>query len=70
MLFRQSIDASRNYPLNHFYLAAALAHLGRQSEAEAEMKAGLGDCAELHHSRASAPAPRATIQSISPSANA
>ena len=40
-LFRQSIDASRNYPLNHFYHAAALAHLGRQSEAEAEVKAGL-----------------------------
>ena len=40
-LFRQSIDASRNYPLNHFYNAAALAHLGRQSEAEAEVKAGL-----------------------------
>ena len=40
-LFRQSIDASRNYPLNHFYLAAALARLGRQSEAEPEVRAGL-----------------------------
>ena len=40
-LFRQAIDASRNYPLNHFYVAAALAHLGRQREAEAEAKAGL-----------------------------
>ncbi len=40
-LFRRSIDTSRNYPLNHFYNAAALAHLGRQSEAEAEVKAGL-----------------------------
>jgi TolB-like protein/class 3 adenylate cyclase len=40
-LFRQSIDSSRNYPLNHFYNAAALSHLGRQSEAEAEVKAGL-----------------------------
>jgi TolB-like protein/class 3 adenylate cyclase len=40
-LFRRSIDASRNYPLNHFYCAAALAHLGRLDEARAEVKAGL-----------------------------
>jgi TolB-like protein/class 3 adenylate cyclase len=40
-LFRRSIDASRNYPLNHFYNAAALAHLGRLSEADGEVKAGL-----------------------------
>jgi TolB-like protein/class 3 adenylate cyclase/Tfp pilus assembly protein PilF len=40
-LFRRSVDASRNYPLNHFYNAAALAHLGRKEEAEAEVKAGL-----------------------------
>ncbi len=40
-LFRRSIDASRNYPLNHFYAAAALAHLGRLDEARAEVKAGL-----------------------------
>jgi TolB-like protein/class 3 adenylate cyclase len=39
--FRRSIDASRNYPLNHFYGAAALAHLGRLDEARAEVKAGL-----------------------------
>jgi TolB-like protein/Flp pilus assembly protein TadD len=40
-LFRRSIDASRNYPLNHFMSAAALAHLGRLDEARAEVKAGL-----------------------------
>ena len=40
-LFRRSVDASRNYPLNHFYMAAALAHLGRLDEARAEIKAGL-----------------------------
>ncbi len=40
-LFRRSIDASRIYPLNHFYMAAALAHLGRLEEAHAEVKAGL-----------------------------
>ena len=40
-LFRRSVDASRNYPLNHFYMAAGLAHLGRLDEAQAEVKAGL-----------------------------
>jgi TolB-like protein/class 3 adenylate cyclase/Flp pilus assembly protein TadD len=40
-LFRESVDASRNFPLNHFHNAAALALLGQQSEAEAEVKAGL-----------------------------
>jgi TolB-like protein/class 3 adenylate cyclase/Flp pilus assembly protein TadD len=41
-LFRRSVDASRNYPLNHFYMAAALANLGRLDEAQAEVKAGAG----------------------------
>jgi TolB-like protein/class 3 adenylate cyclase len=40
-LFRDSMDASRNYPFNHFYNAAALAHLGRQDEAGAEVRSGL-----------------------------
>jgi TolB-like protein/class 3 adenylate cyclase len=40
-LFRRSIDTSRNYPLNHFYNAAALSLIGRQGEAEAEIKFGL-----------------------------
>ena len=40
-LFRESIDGSRNFPLNHFHNAAALALIGRQSEAEAEVKTGL-----------------------------
>ncbi len=40
-LFRHSVDVSRNYPLSHFYMAAALAHLGRLDEARAEVKAGL-----------------------------
>ncbi len=40
-LFRRSIDASRNYPLNHFFNAAALANLGRLEEARAEVRAGL-----------------------------
>ena len=41
---RRSIDANRNYPLAHFYLAAALAHLGELDEARAAARAGL----ELH----------------------
>jgi TolB-like protein/Flp pilus assembly protein TadD len=40
-LFRRSVDASRKYPLNHFYMAAALADLGRLDEARAEVTAGL-----------------------------
>jgi|SRR5271166_1364676 len=40
-LFRNSIDSSRVLPLNHFYYAAALAYLGRESEAAAEVKTGL-----------------------------
>ena len=39
--FRQSIDSSRVLALNHFYYAAALANLGRQSEAEDEVRSGL-----------------------------
>jgi len=40
-LFRRSIDGNRNYPLNHFYNAATLALLGRLSEAQSEVRAGL-----------------------------
>ncbi len=40
-LFRRSVDASRNYPLNHFYMAAVLAHLNRLGEARAEIEAGM-----------------------------
>ena len=39
--FRQSIDSSRVLALNHFYYAAALVNLGRQSEAEDEVRSGL-----------------------------
>jgi TolB-like protein/class 3 adenylate cyclase len=39
--FRRSIDASRNYPMAHFLLAAALALLGSLDEARAAAKAGL-----------------------------
>jgi TolB-like protein/class 3 adenylate cyclase/Tfp pilus assembly protein PilF len=38
---RRSIEANRNYPISHFLLAAALAHLGRLAEAKSEARAGL-----------------------------
>jgi len=41
---RRSVEANRNFPLAHFYLAAALAHLGVLGEARATACAGL----ELH----------------------
>ncbi len=37
----RSIDANRNFPNSHFFLAAAQARLGRMSEARAAAKAGL-----------------------------
>jgi TolB-like protein len=40
--FRRSIETNRNAPpFVHFYLAAALAHLGRHDEARAAVQAGL-----------------------------
>jgi TolB-like protein/class 3 adenylate cyclase len=38
---RRSVDTNRNYPLAYFFLAATLAELGRQSEAEAAARSGL-----------------------------
>ena len=38
---RRSILANRNYPIAKFYLAAALARLGRLDEARSAAKAGL-----------------------------
>jgi tetratricopeptide (TPR) repeat protein len=38
---RRSLEANRNFPLSHFILAAALAHLNRMDEARAEVAAGL-----------------------------
>jgi tetratricopeptide (TPR) repeat protein len=39
--FRRSVEANRNYPLAHFFLAAALALLGSLDQARAAAKAGL-----------------------------
>jgi TolB-like protein/class 3 adenylate cyclase len=38
---RRSVEMNRNFPLAHFYLAAALAHLGRLDEARPAVQAGL-----------------------------
>lgn len=43
---RRSVEANRNYPLAHFYLAAALAHFGELAEAREAARSGL----ELHPS--------------------
>ena len=40
-LFRRSIENNRANPLTHFFLAAALANLGKLEEARSETKAGL-----------------------------
>ena len=38
---RRSLEANRNFPVGHFYLAAALAHLGELDEGRATAQAGL-----------------------------
>jgi tetratricopeptide (TPR) repeat protein len=38
---RCSVEMNRNFPLAHFYLAAALAHLDRLDEARSAVQAGL-----------------------------
>jgi tetratricopeptide (TPR) repeat protein len=39
--FRRAIEANRNNPPAYFWLAAALAQLGRLDEAQSAVKAGL-----------------------------
>ena len=41
MLLRRAVEVNRNFPTAHFFLGAALAHLGRLDEARAAVKAGL-----------------------------
>jgi tetratricopeptide (TPR) repeat protein len=38
---RRSAETNRNYPVTHFFLAAALAQLGRMSDARVALKAGI-----------------------------
>ena len=39
-LFRRSVDASRNYPLSHFYMAAALANSAASMRRKPKLKLG------------------------------
>jgi hypothetical protein len=39
-LLRRAIKTNRNYPMAHFWLATALAHLDRPTEAVAAVQAG------------------------------
>ena len=39
--FRRSVEINRNHPRTHFFLAAALAHLGRLDDARSAVQAGL-----------------------------
>jgi len=39
--FRRAIETNRNYPVAYFFLAAALAQLGRMNEARTATEAGL-----------------------------
>ena len=50
----RATEANRNYQLAHFYLAAALVHLGRLDEARSAVKAGLALNATYTISRARA----------------
>ena len=54
---RQSIETNRNYPISHFFLAAALARLGRLLEARSEARTGLtiNPAFTISRFRASAP---------------
>jgi tetratricopeptide (TPR) repeat protein len=38
---RRSVEINRHHPVSHFWLAAALAHVGRLDEARSEVRAGL-----------------------------
>ena len=40
-LLRRAVEINRNHALTHFWLASALAHLGRYAEAQAATQAGL-----------------------------
>jgi tetratricopeptide (TPR) repeat protein len=61
-LLRRSIETNRNYPPAHFWLAAALAHLGRLNEARAATQAGLAlnPTFTVSRQRASAPSDNPT----------
>ncbi len=59
---RRAVETNRNWPSAHFYLAAALAHLGRPDEAQAAATAGLAldPSFTIHRYRSGAPGDNAT----------
>ena len=69
---RRAIEANRNYPHSYFWLAAALAHLGRLDEARSAVMTGLALNPSFTVSRARAawtamsdnPAHHAAIESV------
>ena len=67
---RRSIEANRNYPIAHFYLAAALALLGAAGRGEGRRAGGTCAQSRASPSAASAPAHRATIRLTLPDASA
>jgi tetratricopeptide (TPR) repeat protein len=60
---RRCIDTNRNYSLMHFWLAAALAHLGQLDDARAASEAGLAinPTFTISHYRAAAPSDNPTF---------
>jgi hypothetical protein len=60
-LLRRAIKTNRNYPMAHFWLATALAHLGRPNEAVAAVQAGFALNPTFTISRARANAQRERI---------
>ena len=46
---RRSIETNRNYPMSHFFLAAALARLGLLPEACSEARTGACDQPDIQH---------------------
>jgi tetratricopeptide (TPR) repeat protein len=59
---RRSIETNRNYPMSHFFLAAALARLGLLPEACSEVRTGLAinPTFSIHRFRASTPSDNPT----------
>ncbi len=61
---RRAIEANRNFPTSHFFLAAALSRIGRLSEARLEAQAGLAlnPALTISRYRASTPSDNASVR--------
>jgi hypothetical protein len=67
---RRAIETNRNYPLAHFFLATALAHLGRMSEARTATEAVLRSIRPSPYGGFVSARLEATIRPFWPSASA